>query len=54
VSFGLGQARDARVRVTWPDGEQGSWLVVEANQGVLMERGAEAATPLAQPAAEGS
>ena len=33
----------AEVRVTWPDGEVGPWLPVEADQVVRIERGATAA-----------
>jgi hypothetical protein len=48
--FGLGPAAEARVRVQWPDGEQGPWIPVKANQSVIIERGAGGATPLASPA----
>ena len=46
VHVGLGGARSASVRVTWPDGEQGPWLPVDANRVVLVERGATEAVPL--------
>jgi len=41
VHFGLGSAPEAQVRVTWPDGVQGPWLSVAANQIVDVERGAD-------------
>ena len=47
IHFGLGAATSAEVRVTWPDGEVGPWLPVEADQVVRIERGATAAQPLA-------
>jgi hypothetical protein len=31
--------------VTWPDGEVGPWIGVDANQFVVLERGAGAAQP---------
>ncbi|MDP9483231.1 MAG: CRTAC1 family protein [Chloroflexota bacterium] len=43
VHFGLGAARDAEVRVQWPDGEMGPWLHVDANGIYDLERGASAA-----------
>ena len=46
LHFGLGGATTAEVRVTWPDGEVGPWLPVEADQLVRIERGADAAQPL--------
>ncbi len=49
VHFGLGTARDAEVRVQWPDGETGPWLPVAANAFYDLERGASAARPW-QPA----
>ncbi len=45
MHFGLGDAGKARVRVTWPDGEQGEWMPVAADQRLRIERGA--AEPLA-------
>jgi len=48
--FGLGPASEAQVRVLWPDGEQGPWIPVKANQSVVIERGASGATPMASPA----
>jgi hypothetical protein len=49
VHFGLGPADRARVRVTWPDGEQGPWLDAGGNQVVLVEHGAGSAVPLPTP-----
>jgi hypothetical protein len=40
---GLGTADDAAVRVTWPDGEIGPWIEVDADQFVTIERGAPTA-----------
>jgi hypothetical protein len=45
VHVGIGTADRAAVRVTWPDGEVGPWLTVDANQAVLVERGASEASP---------
>ena len=45
VHFGLGPARDAQVRVQWPDGETGPWLHVDTNGFYDIERGATAARP---------
>ena len=36
--FGLGAARDAQIRVQWPDGEVGPWLHVSADQFAVIER----------------
>jgi enediyne biosynthesis protein E4 len=41
IHLGLGDARKARLRVLWPDGEQGPWQRVGANRFVLVERGAD-------------
>ncbi len=46
---GLGTATQARVRVTWPDGETGPWLTVAANQLLDVERGAGEARPWTPP-----
>lgn len=43
VHFGVGTARDAEVRVQWPDGETGPWLPVAANAFYDLERDASAA-----------
>lgn len=45
IHFGLGEADTAQIRVQWPDGETGPWLMVEANQFVTIKRGASAALP---------
>ncbi len=42
---GLGPASKAETRVTWPDGEVGPWIGVDANQFVTLERGAGSAQP---------
>jgi hypothetical protein len=52
IHFGLGDVDRARIRVQWPDGEQGPWLSVDANQFVTVERGTTAARPWFPP--EGS
>jgi hypothetical protein len=46
IHFGLGGADAAQVRVTWPDGEVGRWVSVDANQIASIERGSDTATPL--------
>lgn len=43
VHFGLGTASKAEVRVTWPDGEVGPWIGVDANEFATLERGAATA-----------
>ena len=40
VHFGLGQAQQAQVRITWPDGSVGEWQTVLANQTYLIQPGA--------------
>ena len=42
---GLGTAESAEVIVTWPDGEVGEPLRIDANQFVVIERGAESPRP---------
>lgn len=37
--FGLGAAREARLRVRWPDGTTGPWHDVQANGHLLLEKG---------------
>ena len=37
--FGLGVAKDASIRVHWPDGEQSGWLDTGVNRRVRIERG---------------
>ncbi len=49
VHFGLGPAKDAQVRVQWPDGEMGPWLHLAANQFTLIERGATEGSPWQPP-----
>jgi enediyne biosynthesis protein E4 len=49
IHFGIGQATSAEVRVRWPDGEQGAWLTVAANQYLDITRGAPDAVPWASP-----
>jgi hypothetical protein len=41
VHLGLGEDGRGEVRVTWPDGEIGPWLDVEANRFAIVERGAD-------------
>jgi hypothetical protein len=43
VHFGLGDRTEARVRVTWPDGEQGEWQTVPADAIVTVEKAASLA-----------
>ncbi|MBT8211796.1 MAG: VCBS repeat-containing protein [Acidimicrobiia bacterium] len=38
VHIGLGPAKDAKVRVQWPNGEVGPWLNIDANQTVILDR----------------
>ena len=45
IHFGLGDADRAEIRVQWPDGESGPWLLVESNQFVTVEKGASEALP---------
>lgn len=45
IHFGLGSADRAEARVTWPDGEVGPWLGLEANTFAVVERGADAVQP---------
>ena len=45
IHVGLGSAERAKLRVTWPDGEVGPWLSVDARQFVLIVRGASEAQP---------
>jgi hypothetical protein len=45
LHFGLGEADRAEVRVTWPDGQVGSWQEVGSNGFVIVERGAEGVRP---------
>ncbi len=43
--FGLGEAQEAEVRVRWPDGHQGPWLPLQANQLVIIDRDKQAGRP---------
>jgi len=52
VQFGLGDATDAEVRVTWPDDEVGEWQPVTANGWFNIDRAAAAPVP-DSPAAGG-
>ena len=47
---GLGPARDAELRVQWPDGELGPWLPVAADQFVEVDRGLTTARTWTPPA----
>jgi hypothetical protein len=38
IHFGLGEASDAEVRVQWPNGEEGAWAEVDANEFVIIGR----------------
>jgi hypothetical protein len=46
IHFGLGTADRAEVRVTWPDGEVGPWMTVEADRVVRIQRGEATPTTL--------
>ena len=46
---GIGPAASVDVRVTWPDGETGSWITVTANRFLDIERGTGVATPWVPP-----
>ena len=48
--LGLGDAANADVRVTWPDGETGPWMTLAANRFVDIERGVPDAAPWTPPA----
>jgi hypothetical protein len=43
LHVGLGPATSADVRVTWPDGEQGGWVHVEADGFAMIDRGSSSA-----------
>jgi len=45
IHFGLGVARDALVRVQWPDGDRGEWVRVPANEFAYLDHGARQAVP---------
>jgi hypothetical protein len=44
IHTGLGTATRADVRITWPDGEVGGWITVDADQFLSIERGSSEAT----------
>jgi hypothetical protein len=43
LHFGLGSADEARVRVTWPDGQQGTWHTVPVDGTITIDRADEGA-----------
>ncbi len=45
IHVGLGAADGAEIRVTWPDGEVGPWLAVDADRFVTVSRGSNEAEP---------
>ena len=45
--IGLGSATRAEVRVTWPDGEIGPWIGIEADRYAMVTRGSDRAEPWA-------
>jgi hypothetical protein len=45
LHVGLGPATRAQVRVVWPDGEEGPWLNLDADEFAIVRRGAPAAQP---------
>jgi enediyne biosynthesis protein E4 len=47
--IGLGSASEAKVRITWPDGEVGPWLDAPVDGFGIIERGASAITPWDPP-----
>lgn len=49
VHFGLDSAREARVRVTWPDGEVSDWMTAPANERIRVERGSDGPVVLPDP-----
>jgi hypothetical protein len=49
IHVGLGEADRAEVRVTWPGGETGTWLPVDADQFLRVRRGEVAAEPGSPP-----
>ena len=44
IHAGLGAADTAELRVTWPDGEVGEWVTVDADQFATIVRGDPEAT----------
>lgn len=45
IHFGLGSADRAEIKVTWPDGEEGAWIEVDANQFLIIDRREDNARP---------
>jgi enediyne biosynthesis protein E4 len=43
IHIGLGVVKRADIRVQWPDSETGPWMTVDANQFLIVERGAREA-----------
>jgi enediyne biosynthesis protein E4 len=50
LHFGLGEAVRAEIRVIWPDGEEGPWLSIAADQFVTVDRGTKEARSWLPPA----
>ena len=50
MHVGLGTADGAVIRVTWPDGEVGPWITVDADHFVGIRRGSDTATVWQPPA----
>jgi hypothetical protein len=50
LHFGLGEAVRAEIRVIWPDGEEGPWLSIAADQFVTVDRGTKEARSWVPPA----
>ena len=49
IHFGLGSAKKARLRVTWPDGEVGEWITADANERIRIVRGSDQPVVLPDP-----
>ena len=49
IHFGLGRADGADVRIQWPDGQQGDWVHVAANQFVDIDRASASAQSWVPP-----
>jgi hypothetical protein len=45
IHFGLGDAKEAEVRMQWPDGTWGEWMPIAANQFAIIERDAPEPQP---------
>jgi len=45
IHVGIGDAAEAEVRVTWPDGSESAWLSVGRDRRVIIEKGADAPRP---------